>query len=426
MNPLPIASRHSKRLAPYRPPVRAWYGAVMATGLVVYAAVIFLSTQVNTPLGILGDMGVSVLALAGLTLLAGGLGAGLLALVARVPPLWGGAVTGLAGALAVYLWLTRGSVPEAVLGFLLVLPPAVLGGALGLGLERGFRRAGVALLLLAALGLNGAELYWLAGSGAPAHTVAQPAGVTPAALRAPDPREPGGFEVKTLTYGSGTDRREAYGSGVALRTEPVDASPFLGEWSGRQGALRTWHWGFDATQVPINGRVWYPSGEGPFPLVLFVHGNHDMTAQSEAGYGYLAELLASRGYIVASVDENYLNGGWAGDMGGRENAARAWVLLQHLEAFQRFHTTAGSPFFRRVDLAHIGLVGHSRGGEAAYLAAVFNNLPNWPDDATVPFQFQFAIRAVAAIAPVDGQYRPGGQAASLENVSYLVLQGAGD
>ena len=39
-------------------------------------------------------------------------------------------------------------------------------------------------------------------------------------------------------------------------------------------------------------------GAGPFPLVLIVHGNHDMAEFSDPGYEYLGELLASRGFIL--------------------------------------------------------------------------------------------------------------------------------
>ena len=48
--------------------------------------------------------------------------------------------------------------------------------------------------------------------------------------------------------------------------------------------------------MPVNGRVWYPHGGGPYPLVLIVHGNHNMKDYSDPGYAYLGTLLASRGH----------------------------------------------------------------------------------------------------------------------------------
>ncbi|MDZ7646020.1 MAG: hypothetical protein U5K54_01920 [Cytophagales bacterium] len=61
--------------------------------------------------------------------------------------------------------------------------------------------------------------------------------------------------------------------------------------------------GIGVNQFPSNGRVWYSEGEGVFPLVLVVHGNHGMEEYSDPGYAYLGELLASRGFIVVFVDE---------------------------------------------------------------------------------------------------------------------------
>lgn len=422
MNALPIVSRRSKHEATHVPPRKAWQGAALGAGVAVYAALTFLSTQLNTRLGTAADMLASLLAGLLLALVAGLVTVGLLALLRRVPVLWGGLVAGLVLALVISLVFTQPTPLLGVLGLVLAVPPALLGGAVGLGLQRGFRRLGVVIFLLGAVSLNAAGVTWLLWPGAPAHTVVQPGGPAVVALRAPHPAEPGGYEVRTLTYGSAGDRRPAYGAQATLRTEAVDGSPFLPDWP----AFRTWHWGFDASSLPLNGRLWFPTGEGPFPLVLIVHGNHDMTTPSEEGYGYLGELLASRGYIVASVDENFLNLSWSGDFRGKEVAARAWLVLKHLEALKGFHTTVGNPLFRRIDLGHIGLVGHSRGGEAVALAAAFNNLSQWPDDANVAFHFRFRIRAVAAIAPVDGQYQPAGRPAPLENVSYLVLHGADD
>src|SRR5262249_10257441 len=115
-------------------------------------------------------------------------------------------------------------------------------------------------------------------------------------LDAPNPAEPGSFAIKRLYYGSGTDKeRPEYRGSVAFKTKPVDMSKFV----SMEPALakeRKSYWGFDSKAFPINARVWYPDGPGPFPLVLIVHGNHNMKDFSDPGYGYLGELLASRGY----------------------------------------------------------------------------------------------------------------------------------
>ena len=74
----------------------------------------------------------------------------------------------------------------------------------------------------------------------------------------------------------------------------------------------------------------------------------------------------------------------------------------------------------------IALAGHSRGGEAVGQAAAFNRLSRYPDDANVMFDFNFNIRSIIAIAPVDGQYKPADRLVPLENINYLVFHGSHD
>ena len=236
-------------------------------------------------------------------------------------------------------------------------------------------------------------------------------------IEAPDPSAEGTYSYQTYFYGSGNDKhRREYGEGVDFKTEPVDARPFMG---GSNGMPR--YWGFDFDSLPLNGRVWFPDGNGSFPLVLIVHGNHNMKDFSDPGYEYLGKLLAGRGFIAVSVDENFLNQKFGG-----ENDARAFVLLEHLKAWEKWNETEGHEFEGKVDMDRIALVGHSRGGESAAHAAAFNRLERYPDDANVKLNYNFAIRSVIAIAPCDGQYKPAGHPTALENVNYLVIQGGHD
>jgi dienelactone hydrolase len=239
-------------------------------------------------------------------------------------------------------------------------------------------------------------------------------------LDAPNPAHAGHHVVHTLYYGSGTDRRRAeFRDSVTIKTDSVDASKLI---DLRESAKeRNRYWGFEPKNFPLNGRVWYPDGAGPFPLVLIVHGNHNPRDFSDPGYGYLGELLASRGFILTSVDMNFVNGGVRG-----ENDARGWLLLKHLEVWREFNATHDNLFYGKVDLERIALIGHSRGGEAVGHAAAFNRLSYYPDDASVKFAFNFAIRSIIAIAPVDGQYLPTGRPVPVENVNYLVFHGSHD
>ncbi len=259
------------------------------------------------------------------------------------------------------------------------------------------------------------------------------AGWKPAPLKLPDPALPGPYKVRTLTYGSGADKhRPEFAAGAAIKTKPVDGSAFIENWKDRAGWARTRFWGFDSKKLPVQGRVWYPEGSGPFPLALIVHGNHSMEDYSDPGYAYLGELMASRGIIFVSVDENFLNSSISDLLGApdiglkEENDARGWMLLEHVRVWTAWNQTPGNPFQGRVDTRHIALLGHSRGGEAVAVAAAFNRLPYYPDNARIKLGYNYAIRGVAAIAPVDGQYKPAGIGTPLENVDYFVLHGSAD
>ncbi len=308
-----------------------------------------------------------------------------------------------------------------------------LGAALATLLFGGFRQTTLAkkvitltLLVLAVAGNVGLVLFLRDDGTLDSISAYQPRRLDIRQINAPDPARRGAFSVKTLTYGSGTDiRRAEYGAAVTLKSRTVDGSKLLRGFAGWKGTVRRWYWGFDVNKLPLNARVWYPDGAGPFPLVLVVHGNHAMAEFSDPGYAYLGELLASQGFIVASVDENFLNNGLFHRSPG-EQAARGWLLLEHLKLWRDWKDQPGNPFYGKVDFEHIAVMGHSRGGEAAATAALFNRLSHYPEDATVRFEYGFPIRAVVAIAPDDGHYRPAGEHRTITDVSYLIMQGGWD
>jgi len=349
---MPVPPRRGRPEKPYEPPAWAWRAAALATGACAIAALTCLAAGLDTRLGGFLDWLLTFLVGAVLAVVTTALVAGLLALLRRTHALWAALIVGALAAVLGAFYLA-GTAREA-----LGLPAT------------GWPRTAPS-----------APSPAVAVSGAKAETAPPP-------IAAPSPADPGPYEVRTLTYGPGAR--------VALTTAPVDATSLVAGWNG----LRSWYWGFGPDKLPVGGQVWYPAGEGPFPLVLMV--------DTHAGLG---ELLASRGYIAAAVDQAFLNG---------ETAARAWLLLQHLEAWQRWNATVGTQFYRRVDMGSIALVGQGHGGDAAYLAAVLNELPYWPENAAVSLGFRFHIKAVAAIGPTDGRGQE--QIPPLNGVSYLALQ----
>lgn len=295
-----------------------------------------------------------------------------------------------------------------------------------------------AMLLLPVIFINAFFAQWLFGPGTDGPLIRESkAAFRTVPLNISNPSEYGSYPVKTLFYGSGTDKRRIeYGEKVDLITNTVDLSdmidkscydPTLPGFEGVQHILRKLFWGFDPSELPLNGRVWAPEGQGPFPLVLIVHGNHSMEEFSDTGYDYLGELLASRGFISVSVDENFLNSSWSGDIDFSTNIlSRAVILLQHLEVWEQFTKTPGNPFYGKVDMDNVAIVGHSRGGEAAAVAAYLTQYGRIPSYSHLNMNTDFTIKSVVSIAPCDSSYQPFGVPIALRDINYLLLQGGYD
>ncbi len=288
-----------------------------------------------------------------------------------------------------------------------------------------FTAIGAGLACLVTLSL--AAWWWWPGSA----DTATPLDAGEAAhLTLADPGAPGPLAVATLRYGSGLPGwRPEYGDAAALATATVDLADLvrLGPVArpARRAAL-----GFGLDEVPRNAVVWYPAeGEGPYPLLLIAHGNANLYVASEEGYGWLGRHLASHGIVVVSIDAAAFNalpivGGLRG-----ENHARALLMLAHLDLWRGWEAAA-EPAIPRIDLTRVALAGHSRGGEAAALAAELDRIGRLPEDALAPLRERVGgphgVRAVIALAPSDGQYRLGDLPTALRGVDYLVLQGGFD
>ena len=234
-----------------------------------------------------------------------------------------------------------------------------------------------------------------------------------------NPSKTGPYDVNFISYGSGEDlHREAFGDEVDEVVPTIDASERVTKWPDSREEF----WGFDSSNLPLNGRVWMPEGEGPFPLILMVHGNHTMEYFSTGGYDYLGKQLASRGFIFISVDEDFINYSNVSGAPNDNYELRAWMLLQHLLQLKDLNKTEDSLFAGKIDFNHVGLAGHSRGGQAAPMAADYERFFN--DEEIIEGMRDIQVQGVVSVAPTDK--RIDGDKPELYNTSYLLLQGAQD
>lgn len=150
----------------------------------------------------------------------------------------------------------------------------------------------------------------------------------------------------------------------------------------------------------VRGNVFYPAEDdgdnqpfnkrrakrGPVPIAFMAHGNHSPEDPSYLGYNYFQIALAKMGFVAISVDCNELNGSAAGPGNITDRADLINASIAHFQTLNN----AGPIFKKTLDFAKIGLMGHSRGGEAVVIA---------PTRASKPAGAM--ILGVLSLAPTD-------------------------
>ncbi len=164
----------------------------------------------------------------------------------------------------------------------------------------------------------------------------------------------------------------------------------------------------DGKDKPFRKRL----GElGAVPIVVMAHGNHDPGAPSYLGYDYFQHDLAKMGIIAVSVDCNALNG----PGGGVSNIVdRADLIIDNIAFLQTLNADPTSLVFQKVDFNRLGLMGHSRGGDAV---------------VTVPSVISLAgvtIRSVLALAPTNFRYWAGMSTIQPKDYAFQTILPAGD
>ena len=176
---------------------------------------------------------------------------------------------------------------------------------------------------------------------------------------------------------------------------------------------------FDGTTYSVKGTVFYPAeadgDDQPFyerlaelgrvPIVFMAHGNHrvwrdpsDHLSEScspvsgweeirnHDGYDYFQRTLAKMGIVAVTVYSNETN---CKDYTATNMRHRAEVIRASIEHFIALDAGGDAIFGSRIDFDRIGLMGHSRGGEAVVTL---------PEVIAVPGA---KIRGVVSLAPTD-------------------------
>lgn len=193
------------------------------------------------------------------------------------------------------------------------------------------------------------------------------------------------FALGAVALLLGLTATSAYASSSAPTADPTaKEGPWIsvydaGETVIEQRQLRDTR--FHQMPIEVRGVLALPAGEGPFPIIVFIHGNYPFCdapligdepdrypcpsrydRRQYEGFANLASGLAARGYLtlVPDMAPEYTNGFGMPGFGDRAIA----IVDAHLDALA---DGTGMPFDvnGKVDLERLVIAGHSRGGPLA-------------------------------------------------------------
>ncbi|MGE3821626.1 MAG: hypothetical protein AB7I30_19620, partial [Isosphaeraceae bacterium] len=196
----------------------------------------------------------------------------------------------------------------------------------------------------------------------------------------------------------------------------------------------------DGIPFRVSGTVYYPAqddgpnqpfharlaGLGRVPIVFMAHGNHAtfrdpnnplnescgnpggfVEIPNHEGYDYLQRALARMGIVAASVHSNQTN---CKGFSATNMRQRAELILASIAHFQALDANAASVFHQKLDFRKVGLMGHSRGGEAVVVAPEIIGLAG------------VTVAGVLSLAPTDA----GASSGAPKGHAFLTILPAGD
>ena len=110
--------------------------------------------------------------------------------------------------------------------------------------------------------------------------------------------------------------------------------------------------------------IWYPeNGEGNYPLVIHSHG----FVSERTDLAYVAELLASHGYVVAAANYPLTAGGTPGGPNADDLVSQPADVSFLIDSLLQL-SGSDKPFAGELDASRIALMGYSLGGITTTLA----------------------------------------------------------
>ena len=123
--------------------------------------------------------------------------------------------------------------------------------------------------------------------------------------------------------------------------------------------------GSDTRQLPAT--IWYPNAEKAQPRPLIVH-SHGFSSNRKGG-AYLAEHLASLGYVVVAADFPLTNGSAPGGPQVKDVINQPGDVSFIIDQLLAFSDDSNHPLAGMIDTQKIGLMGISLGGMTTLLSA---------------------------------------------------------
>jgi dipeptidyl aminopeptidase/acylaminoacyl peptidase len=128
-----------------------------------------------------------------------------------------------------------------------------------------------------------------------------------------------------------------------------------------EGRFTRYKFQYSSDGIPIYGFVNIPKGEGPFPVIIAIHGNYDTRNYQLMPYSTLfADRIAQEGYIV--FHPNMRN---FGESGSGDDRYRNGLTTDILNLIAMIQSQGGIGDLSMMRPDKIGLWGHSMGGEVA-------------------------------------------------------------